>query len=241
MSTTSLERVGLPITGMTCASCANRIERRLNKLDGVTASVNYATEKARVDFSKPLESLGAESLEALCRHSWPGNVRELKNFMERLVLHAHDVSMACSALNEGVRRTKALWRPARRSTGDARTGALGYSASAAGLGRGSRSRSATARWNTSLRRSSGSGESLAAPSSANPYFAAARRAGSTLYFASCALPVLAAGGNARHLLRCCRGARVMRQYLPRRNRQHGNVTTRRSRSSERLRRCNHWP
>jgi Cu+-exporting ATPase len=35
---------------MTCASCANRIERKLNKLDGVTASVNYATEKARVEF-----------------------------------------------------------------------------------------------------------------------------------------------------------------------------------------------
>jgi Cu+-exporting ATPase len=40
--------VELAITGMTCASCANRIERKLNKLDGVTASVNYATEKARV-------------------------------------------------------------------------------------------------------------------------------------------------------------------------------------------------
>src|SRR4051794_40030514 len=40
----------LPITGMTCASCANRIERKLNKLEGVTASVNYATEKARVEF-----------------------------------------------------------------------------------------------------------------------------------------------------------------------------------------------
>jgi Cu+-exporting ATPase len=40
----------LPITGMTCASCANRIERRLNKLDGVSASVNYATERATVDF-----------------------------------------------------------------------------------------------------------------------------------------------------------------------------------------------
>ena len=40
----------LPITGMTCASCANRIERRLNTLEGVTASVNYATEKATVDF-----------------------------------------------------------------------------------------------------------------------------------------------------------------------------------------------
>ncbi|MCW2990252.1 MAG: copper-translocating P-type ATPase [Solirubrobacterales bacterium] len=40
----------LPITGMTCASCANRIERKLNKLDGVTASVNYATERATVDY-----------------------------------------------------------------------------------------------------------------------------------------------------------------------------------------------
>ncbi len=40
--------VDLAITGMTCASCAARIEKRLNKLDGVTATVNYATEKARV-------------------------------------------------------------------------------------------------------------------------------------------------------------------------------------------------
>jgi Cu+-exporting ATPase len=35
---------------MTCASCANRIERKLNKLDGVRASVNYATERATVEF-----------------------------------------------------------------------------------------------------------------------------------------------------------------------------------------------
>src|SRR5690606_4295493 len=40
--------VDLAIGGMTCAACANRIERKLNKLDGVSASVNYATEKARV-------------------------------------------------------------------------------------------------------------------------------------------------------------------------------------------------
>ncbi|MCC3316744.1 copper-translocating P-type ATPase [Nocardia sp. 852002-20019_SCH5090214] len=43
-------RIELEIGGMTCASCANRIEKKLNKLDGVTASVNYATEKARVEF-----------------------------------------------------------------------------------------------------------------------------------------------------------------------------------------------
>jgi Cu+-exporting ATPase len=40
----------LPITGMTCASCANRIERKLNTLDGVEATVNYATEKATVTY-----------------------------------------------------------------------------------------------------------------------------------------------------------------------------------------------
>ncbi|WEK62857.1 MAG: heavy metal translocating P-type ATPase [Candidatus Microbacterium colombiense] len=38
----------LEIGGMTCASCASRIEKRLNRLDGVSASVNYATEKAHV-------------------------------------------------------------------------------------------------------------------------------------------------------------------------------------------------
>ena len=44
------QQIELPIGGMTCASCASRIERKLNKLDGVSATVNYATEKARVDF-----------------------------------------------------------------------------------------------------------------------------------------------------------------------------------------------
>ena len=43
-------QIELPITGMTCASCANRIERKLNKLEGVDASVNYATEKATVSY-----------------------------------------------------------------------------------------------------------------------------------------------------------------------------------------------
>ncbi len=42
--------VELDIQGMTCAACAHRIERKLNKLDGVTATVNYATEKAKVSY-----------------------------------------------------------------------------------------------------------------------------------------------------------------------------------------------
>jgi len=44
------ERLELPIEGMTCASCAARIEKRLNRLDGVEATVNYATESASVSF-----------------------------------------------------------------------------------------------------------------------------------------------------------------------------------------------
>ncbi len=47
--------IELSIGGMTCASCANRIERTLNKLDGVTATVNYATEKARVSLAGGIE------------------------------------------------------------------------------------------------------------------------------------------------------------------------------------------
>ena len=44
------DSVDLEISGMTCASCAARIEKKLNRLDGVEASVNYATEQAHVTF-----------------------------------------------------------------------------------------------------------------------------------------------------------------------------------------------
>ncbi|HUF97581.1 MAG TPA: heavy metal translocating P-type ATPase [Ilumatobacter sp.] len=60
--------VELDVTGMTCAACASRIERKLNKIEGVEASVNYATERARVlvgpsgltaeDFIATIESVG---------------------------------------------------------------------------------------------------------------------------------------------------------------------------------------
>jgi len=51
---TGSTRLDLPITGMTCASCAARIEKRLNRLDGVDASVNYATERASIAFDPHL-------------------------------------------------------------------------------------------------------------------------------------------------------------------------------------------
>lgn len=50
IETTPPGHVELLIDGMTCASCAARIEKKLNKLDGVTATVNYATERASVAY-----------------------------------------------------------------------------------------------------------------------------------------------------------------------------------------------
>jgi len=64
----SKEPVVLAVTGMTCAACATRIEKKLNKIDGVSATVNYATSKATVlgegtatevaTFIKTIEDLG---------------------------------------------------------------------------------------------------------------------------------------------------------------------------------------
>ncbi|HEX6584483.1 MAG TPA: heavy metal translocating P-type ATPase [Thermoleophilaceae bacterium] len=60
---TATERVELPIEGMTCASCANRIERTLNDVEGVTATVNFATERAAVQYDpasvEPEQLIGA--------------------------------------------------------------------------------------------------------------------------------------------------------------------------------------
>ena len=60
------ERVRLEIGGMTCASCAARVERKLNKIDGVDATVNYATDEAAVRFDPALVDIATlvRSVEA---------------------------------------------------------------------------------------------------------------------------------------------------------------------------------
>ncbi|HEY1538801.1 MAG TPA: heavy metal translocating P-type ATPase [Solirubrobacteraceae bacterium] len=58
------ERLDLPIVGMTCAACAARVEKRLNRLDGVQASVNYATEQAAI-FYAPAKLGPAELVAAI--------------------------------------------------------------------------------------------------------------------------------------------------------------------------------
>ncbi|MEV6593826.1 heavy metal translocating P-type ATPase [Streptomyces acidicola] len=50
-----LQEIELTIGGMTCASCAARVEKKLNRMDGVSATVNYATEKAKVTYSEGIQ------------------------------------------------------------------------------------------------------------------------------------------------------------------------------------------
>jgi P-type Cu+ transporter len=74
----SVQHLELPIEGMTCASCAVRVEKKLNKLDGVSASVNYATEIASVEFDPSLASAEAlvGAVETAGYHSAvPGDAR----------------------------------------------------------------------------------------------------------------------------------------------------------------------
>ncbi|RPA59044.1 copper-translocating P-type ATPase [Gordonia oryzae] len=63
MTAPTTGRIDLDIEGMTCASCANRIERTLNKLDGVHATVNFATERAQVDHTSEVDT--AALIEAI--------------------------------------------------------------------------------------------------------------------------------------------------------------------------------
>lgn len=87
--------VELNITGMTCASCANRIERKLNKLDGVTATVNYATERARVSYPDTVSTAdllatveAAGYAAALPTPEDGDDDRELESLRRRLVVAA---------------------------------------------------------------------------------------------------------------------------------------------------------
>ncbi|MBZ4574828.1 heavy metal translocating P-type ATPase, partial [Mycobacterium avium] len=90
--TASTARIELEITGMTCASCAARIEKKLNKLDGVTATVNYATEKAAVSapasydpqtLITEIENAGYAA--AVAKPSPPQDDPELASLRRRLV------------------------------------------------------------------------------------------------------------------------------------------------------------
>jgi Cu+-exporting ATPase len=80
------EHLELPISGMTCASCATRVERRLNRLDGVEATVNYATERASVTFAP--EAVTPEDLVAAVEQA--GYSAVLPTTDPQAQEHAHD-------------------------------------------------------------------------------------------------------------------------------------------------------
>jgi Cu+-exporting ATPase len=82
-------QVELPITGMTCASCANRIERKLNKLDGVEASVNYATEVASVSYDPDAVEPDA-LLDAVAAAGYKAALPADANADGEADAHAHD-------------------------------------------------------------------------------------------------------------------------------------------------------
>jgi len=69
----SLIRIDMDVQGMTCASCVNRVERKLAKLPGVTASVNLATESATITLDQPYTSAQLE--EVVDNAGYHGTVR----------------------------------------------------------------------------------------------------------------------------------------------------------------------
>src|SRR5712691_12918698 len=83
------ERVELEIGGVSCASCGARIEKKLNKFDGVEAAVNYASEHARVSFDPArvkLEELVAAVEEIGYRAALPAGERETADVVRPLRL-----------------------------------------------------------------------------------------------------------------------------------------------------------
>jgi len=91
VSSVAPERVHLDIDGMTCASCATRVEKKLSRLEGVEgSSVNYATEEATVVYDPEQvevdDLLGAVSAAGYSAHVHGGAVRERAPILHRLVV-----------------------------------------------------------------------------------------------------------------------------------------------------------
>lgn len=73
------KQTSIQVTGMTCAACANRIEKGLSKMDGVTsANVNFALEKANVTYDP--DKVGMKNLEETIKKLGYGSVSEVVQF-----------------------------------------------------------------------------------------------------------------------------------------------------------------
>ena len=105
MEPSSALRLDLPLEGMTCAACAARIEKSLNKLPGVVANVNFAAESARVTL-EPERSSPAAVVEAIRRsgYSVPVQVAEFQVYGMTCVACAARIEKALNRI-EGVEAT----------------------------------------------------------------------------------------------------------------------------------------
>jgi P-type Cu+ transporter len=102
VETSTARRLDLPLEGMTCAACAARIEKSLNKLPGVVANVNFAAESAHVTL-EPTQSSAASVVEAIRRSGYavPAQVAEFQIYGMTCVACAARIEKALNKL-EGV-------------------------------------------------------------------------------------------------------------------------------------------
>ena len=94
LSAVSTTTVTLAIDGMTCASCAGRIEKRLNRIDGVHASVNFATEQAAIE--APANVTPAELVAAVESTGYGASLKPVDHSAEESYLRRLVVSAALS-------------------------------------------------------------------------------------------------------------------------------------------------
>lgn len=85
--TEKIKQATLAITGMTCAACSNRVEKALNRMEGVKAQVNLATEKAKIEYDAALTSL--DDISNKIKEIGYGTALEKKDF--------HISGMTCAA------------------------------------------------------------------------------------------------------------------------------------------------
>jgi Cu+-exporting ATPase len=87
MSASTDHRILLPIEGMTCAACAARIEKSLNKLPGVHAAVSFAGEKAQIDYD-PAQACPADFVHTVTRAGYAVPSRQLELALEGMTCAA---------------------------------------------------------------------------------------------------------------------------------------------------------
>ena len=119
MSSPNIKQIEIPIEGMTCAACAARIEKNLNKLPGVYAVVNLANEKARIDFddAQTIPEKLIHSIEKAGFHVVPQSVQLQINGMtcttcsDRIKRALNNITGVTATVNLATERACASFSP----------------------------------------------------------------------------------------------------------------------------------